>query len=254
MYNNTINHIIEAEYDHSFVGVSNTRDCLENEPCLSVIALNQPPVIVVLLLSTCRYAPYPNLYPDQSPSEEWTMEERFRPLTFHGLILRSQLVNLLIRGVCYTENQSVCHTLTKIHILSQIFYIHPTESLSVPSITERNSAQAVLCRDDWRLPTLPWHPWLGPRPAQSPHDSGMTNLNTELGEYFLSENVKFNKIFQYLKKHLKKHDISCFPRMSHPTWTHVPIQCHPTPAFLRCSTCLGPWDCDTYQWSMLSEK
>uniref|UniRef100_A0A087XGY8 Chloride channel protein n=1 Tax=Poecilia formosa TaxID=48698 RepID=A0A087XGY8_POEFO len=53
-----------------------------------------------------RHAPYPNLYPDQSPSEEWTMEERFRPLTFHGLILRSQLVNLLIRGVCYSENQS----------------------------------------------------------------------------------------------------------------------------------------------------
>ncbi|XP_056241465.1 H(+)/Cl(-) exchange transporter 6 [Seriola aureovittata] len=53
-----------------------------------------------------RHAPYPNLYPDQSPSEEWTMEERFRPLTFHGLILRSQLVNLLIRGVCYAENQS----------------------------------------------------------------------------------------------------------------------------------------------------
>ncbi|XP_026867116.2 chloride transport protein 6 isoform X1 [Electrophorus electricus] len=53
-----------------------------------------------------RHVPYPNLYPDQSPSEEWSMEERFRPLTFHGLILRSQLVNLLIRGVCYTENQS----------------------------------------------------------------------------------------------------------------------------------------------------
>ncbi|XP_071396705.1 H(+)/Cl(-) exchange transporter 6 isoform X1 [Centroberyx affinis] len=53
-----------------------------------------------------RHAPYPNLCPDQSPSEEWTMEERFRPLTFHGLILRSQLVNLLIRGVCYAENQS----------------------------------------------------------------------------------------------------------------------------------------------------
>uniref|UniRef100_A0A3Q3FIJ0 Chloride channel protein n=1 Tax=Labrus bergylta TaxID=56723 RepID=A0A3Q3FIJ0_9LABR len=53
-----------------------------------------------------RHAPYPNLCPDQSPSEEWTMEERFRPLTFHGLILRSQLVNLLIRGVCYTESQS----------------------------------------------------------------------------------------------------------------------------------------------------
>ncbi|CAB1329619.1 unnamed protein product, partial [Coregonus sp. 'balchen'] len=33
------------------------------------------------------------------------MEERFRPLTFHGIILRSQLVNLLIRGVCYAENQ-----------------------------------------------------------------------------------------------------------------------------------------------------
>uniref|UniRef100_A0A8C4RZV9 Chloride channel protein n=1 Tax=Erpetoichthys calabaricus TaxID=27687 RepID=A0A8C4RZV9_ERPCA len=53
-----------------------------------------------------RYTPYPNLYPDQSPSEEWTMEERFRPLTFHGLILRSQLASLLIRGVCYAENQS----------------------------------------------------------------------------------------------------------------------------------------------------
>uniref|UniRef100_A0A8C5E1P8 Chloride channel protein n=1 Tax=Gouania willdenowi TaxID=441366 RepID=A0A8C5E1P8_GOUWI len=53
-----------------------------------------------------RHAPYPNLCPDQSPSEEWTMEERYRPLTFHGLILRSQLVSLLIRGVCYAENQS----------------------------------------------------------------------------------------------------------------------------------------------------
>lgn len=37
------------------------------------------------------------------------MEERFRPLTFHGLILRSQLVNLLLRGVCYAENESVRH-------------------------------------------------------------------------------------------------------------------------------------------------
>uniref|UniRef100_UPI00398F5849 H(+)/Cl(-) exchange transporter 6 isoform X2 n=1 Tax=Pristiophorus japonicus TaxID=55135 RepID=UPI00398F5849 len=53
-----------------------------------------------------RHAPYPNLYPDQSPSEEWTMEERFRPLTFHGIILRSQLVTLLVRGVCYSETHS----------------------------------------------------------------------------------------------------------------------------------------------------
>ncbi|XP_005996630.1 H(+)/Cl(-) exchange transporter 6 [Latimeria chalumnae] len=53
-----------------------------------------------------RHTPYPNLYPDRSPSEEWTMEERFRPLTFHGLVLRSQLVTLLIRGVCYSESQS----------------------------------------------------------------------------------------------------------------------------------------------------
>uniref|UniRef100_A0A8C4YXF0 Chloride channel protein n=1 Tax=Gadus morhua TaxID=8049 RepID=A0A8C4YXF0_GADMO len=53
-----------------------------------------------------RYVPYPNLYPDQSPSEEWTLEERFRPLTFHGLVLRSQLVTLLLRGACYAENQS----------------------------------------------------------------------------------------------------------------------------------------------------
>lgn len=62
---------------------------------------------VVVVVDVGRHVPYPNLYPDQSPSEEWTMEERFRPLTFHGLILRSQLVNLLIRGVCYAENQSV---------------------------------------------------------------------------------------------------------------------------------------------------
>lgn len=41
------------------------------------------------------------------------MEERFRPLTFHGLILRSQLVNLLIRGVCYAENESVRHAGTR---------------------------------------------------------------------------------------------------------------------------------------------
>ncbi|XP_072569613.1 H(+)/Cl(-) exchange transporter 6 isoform X1 [Paramormyrops kingsleyae] len=53
-----------------------------------------------------RHTPYPSLYPMESPSEDWTMEERFRPLTFHGLILRSQLVTLLIRGVCYAENQS----------------------------------------------------------------------------------------------------------------------------------------------------
>lgn len=53
-----------------------------------------------------RHTPYPSLYPDQSPSEDWTMEERFRPLTFHGLVLRSQLLTLLDRGVCYSESQS----------------------------------------------------------------------------------------------------------------------------------------------------
>lgn len=35
------------------------------------------------------------------------MEERFRPLTFHGLVLRSQLLTLLDRGICYSESQSV---------------------------------------------------------------------------------------------------------------------------------------------------
>ena len=35
------------------------------------------------------------------------MEERFRPLTFHGLVLRSQLVTLLLRGACYSVSQSV---------------------------------------------------------------------------------------------------------------------------------------------------
>lgn len=77
--------------------------------------------------------------------------------------------------------------------------LHPTECLPILSITERHSAQVVLCRDDWRLPTLPWHPWLGPRPAQPPHDSGMTDSNTELEKYFSkwnrNKNFKFNKIF-----------------------------------------------------------
>uniref|UniRef100_A0A8B9K5K8 Chloride channel protein n=1 Tax=Astyanax mexicanus TaxID=7994 RepID=A0A8B9K5K8_ASTMX len=74
------------------------------------VQTSTPDQQITFLFSSCcfwdRHVPYPNLYPDQSPSEEWSMEERFRPLTFHGLILRSQLVNLLIRGVCYAENQS----------------------------------------------------------------------------------------------------------------------------------------------------
>ncbi|XP_043355966.1 chloride transport protein 6 isoform X3 [Dermochelys coriacea] len=76
--------------------------------CDEHIAPEEPPEKEDLLQQMLerRYTPYPNLYPDQSPSEEWTMEERFRPLTFHGLILRSQLVTLLIRGVCYSESQS----------------------------------------------------------------------------------------------------------------------------------------------------
>ncbi|XP_060132245.1 H(+)/Cl(-) exchange transporter 6 isoform X2 [Zootoca vivipara] len=76
--------------------------------CDDHIATEEPPETEDMLQQMLerRYTPYPNLYPDQSPSEEWTMEERFRPLTFHGLILRSQLVTLLVRGVCYAENQS----------------------------------------------------------------------------------------------------------------------------------------------------
>lgn len=76
--------------------------------CDEHLAVEEPPEKEDMLQQMLerRYTPYPNLYPDQSPSEEWTMEERFRPLTFHGLILRSQLVTLLVRGVCYTESQS----------------------------------------------------------------------------------------------------------------------------------------------------
>lgn len=76
--------------------------------CDEHVATEEPPEKEDLLQQMLerRYTPYPNLYPDQSPSEEWTMEERFRPLTFHGLILRSQLVTLLVRGVCYSESQS----------------------------------------------------------------------------------------------------------------------------------------------------
>ncbi|KAJ7306627.1 hypothetical protein JRQ81_010042 [Phrynocephalus forsythii] len=76
--------------------------------CEDHVATEEPPETEDMLQQMLerRYTPYPNLYPDQSPSEEWTMEERFRPLTFHGLILRSQLVTLLVRGVCYSENQS----------------------------------------------------------------------------------------------------------------------------------------------------
>ncbi|XP_078498334.1 H(+)/Cl(-) exchange transporter 6 [Lissotriton helveticus] len=76
--------------------------------CDEHLAVEEPPEKEDMLQQMLerRYTPYPNLYPDQSPSEEWTMEERFRPLTFHGLILRSQLVTLLVRGVCYMESQS----------------------------------------------------------------------------------------------------------------------------------------------------
>lgn len=77
------------------------------------------------------------------------MEERFRPLTFHGLILRSQLVNLLIRGVCYAENQSVRHTHAHTcKIDTFVLVVYPTECVCIRSITERHSAQAVLCRND----------------------------------------------------------------------------------------------------------
>ncbi|KAJ8016497.1 hypothetical protein DPEC_G00007840 [Dallia pectoralis] len=77
-----------------------------DEPVAAVVPAVEEGQDMLQQMLERRHVPYPNLYPDQSPSEEWTMEERFRPLTFHGLILRSQLVNLLIRGVCYTENQT----------------------------------------------------------------------------------------------------------------------------------------------------
>jgi len=93
-------------------------------------------VHLLLLLWWCRHAPYPNLNPDQSPSEDWTLEERFRPLAFHGLILRSQLVTLLIRGVCYSESQSV-HTHTHTHILcySESQSVHTHTHTSSPDLS-----------------------------------------------------------------------------------------------------------------------
>lgn len=54
------------------------------------------------------------------------MEERFRPLTFHGLILRSQLVNLLIRGVCYAENESVRRARARAPLLLDCLLHPPT--------------------------------------------------------------------------------------------------------------------------------
>lgn len=102
-----------------------------------------------------RYTPYPNLYPDQSPSEDWTMEERFRPLTFHGLILRSQLVTLLVRGVCYSESQSV----------------------SLPSCPHRASGKHKGTRN--RVPAVCATPTaLAPSRAQSPSRASPLSLCT----------------------------------------------------------------------------
>lgn len=97
-----------------------------------------------------RYTPYPNLYPDQSPSEDWTMEERFRPLTFHGLILRSQLVTLLVRGVCYSESQSV-----SLSALCRDLGRHKGggSTAPVPRGVPRASTRGARCR---RLAVL-WH-------------------------------------------------------------------------------------------------
>ncbi|XP_066296030.1 H(+)/Cl(-) exchange transporter 6-like isoform X2 [Branchiostoma lanceolatum] len=45
------------------------------------------------------------LYRGLSPTaEDHGFEGKFKPLTFHGLILRHQLITLLSRGVCYAEN------------------------------------------------------------------------------------------------------------------------------------------------------
>lgn len=101
------------------------------------------------------------------------MEERFRPLTFHGLILRSQLVTLLIRGVCYAENESVrrahTHALLALEVL-----VHARVSMFALCVPECRSAQTVVRRDDRRLSPLPRHPRAGPDAAQPPHDSSTT--------------------------------------------------------------------------------
>ncbi|XP_078614927.1 H(+)/Cl(-) exchange transporter 6-like isoform X1 [Branchiostoma floridae x Branchiostoma japonicum] len=45
------------------------------------------------------------LYRGLSPTaEDHGFGDKFKPLTFHGLILRHQLITLLSRGVCYAEN------------------------------------------------------------------------------------------------------------------------------------------------------
>ncbi|XP_077998809.1 H(+)/Cl(-) exchange transporter 6-like [Glandiceps talaboti] len=51
------------------------------------------------LLLEGRSEPYKSYYPE----ENRTLEEEYKPLTFHGLILRSQLVTMLKNGVCYPE-------------------------------------------------------------------------------------------------------------------------------------------------------
>lgn len=230
------------------------------------------------MLISCRHTPYPNLYPDQSPSEEWTMEERFRPLTFHGLILRSQLVNLLIRGVCYSENQSVSLQSWNTTLITRttdffksgkkcfffvLFFLKLTAEkwilvpytnnktktvqrptcaimlvnrLLLPSLSECHSAQVVLCRDDWGLSSLPWHPWSGPHPAQPSHDCGMPLLLEQRKKLYLYFSVHF------LSKHIMSMSIICSTRMLLHIWTRVPTSCRPTPVFLKSSTCSGPWD------------
>lgn len=96
------------------------------------------------------------------------MEERFRPLTFHGLILRSQLVNLLIRGVCYAENESVRRARARAPLLLDC-PLHPRERVSVhllQSATQPRLSYGEMTEDYPRYPDI--------------HDLDLTLLNPRM--------------------------------------------------------------------------
>ncbi|TRY96888.1 hypothetical protein DNTS_015424 [Danionella cerebrum] len=138
-----------------------------------------------------RHVPYPNLYPDQSPSEEWSLEERFRPLTLHGLVLRSQLVNLLIRGVCYAENQSVSASATS-RLLSDVFL----ETLCLElSAAQPRLSHSEMTEDYPRFPDV--------------HDLDLTLLNPRMivdvtpymnpAPYTVSPNTHVSQVFNLFR-------------------------------------------------------
>lgn len=79
-----------------------------------------------------------------------------------------------------------------------------------PSDAECHAAQVVIHRGDWRLPTLPGHPWCWPRHAQPPHDRGRNTITVEF-----KEKVEFPLNLELLSKMILPVFPGCHPLHEH---------------------------------------